>query len=62
MEYLECIRDPKNHKITDSYLNKRIPELIEENERLRMSKTFYKPGKKRRKIYEEKILPFIKNN
>lgn len=46
------ISNPKKYSVTEIYLNEYIPELIEENERLRATKNFYKPSKNWRRIYE----------
>lgn len=60
-KYGEWTADKLKKKLTDSLrgkwkkydLNKKIPELIEENERLWATKNFYAPKKKWRKIWEE---------
>lgn len=48
----QYISNPKKYSVTEIYLNEYIPELIEENEKLRATKNFYKPSKNWRRIYE----------
>lgn len=49
----KSIQNPNKYKPSSIYLDDIIPELIRKNEQLRKTKTFYKPGKNRRKIYEK---------
>lgn len=50
--------NPNKYKLTSPFLDEKILDLIEINEKLRSTKKFYSPGKKRRKLYEKYILPF----
>ena len=49
----KSIQNPNKYKPSSIYLDDLIPELIRKNEQLRKTKTFYKPGKNWRKIYEK---------
>jgi len=55
------ITNPNKYTVSTNYLDDYIPELIEENERLRKTKNFYKPKQNRKRIYEKYILPFKKD-
>lgn len=50
--------NPKKYKLSSSFLDEMILDLIEKNETLRSAKTFHTPGKNWRKLYEKYILPF----
>lgn len=49
----KSVQNPNKYKPSSIYLDNLIPELIKKNEQLWKTKTFYKPGKNRRKIYEK---------
>ena len=49
----KSIQNPAKYKPSSIYLDDLIPELIRKNEQLWKGKTFYKPGKNWRKIYEK---------
>ena len=55
------ISNPNKYTVSTNYLDDYIPELIEENERLRKTNNFYKPKQNRKKVYEKYFLPFKKD-
>nr|DAW46216.1 MAG TPA: hypothetical protein [Bacteriophage sp.] len=52
----EELEHPVAYKRTEPKLDDLIPDLISENERLWKTKSFYKPKKNWRKIYEKERL------
>ena len=49
----KSVQNPNKYKPSSIYLDDLIPELIRKNEKLRKEKTFFKPGKNWKKIYEK---------
>lgn len=47
------LSNPSKYKLTEPFIDKIIPELIAENERLWKDKKFYKPKKNWKKVYEK---------